>query len=197
MVITISRLYGAGGRSVAKSLSGKLNIPWYDNDFVKKIAAESGYSEEEIIEEGEEISKTQRRLDAVLNSANSYVSSHDEIFKAQRKALISIAKETCIIVGRCGNVILKEEKIPAFNVFLYASKEERIRRMMTQQGLSEAQAAKEQKKHDTFRQNYYDKYTGHRMDDVNDYNLCIDTELMGYDDVAEIIIDFMKKKGWV
>ena len=67
-VITISREYGAGGRSVAKGLSEKLGIPWYDNDFVKLTAEQSGFSEETIKNEGEEISSLSRALDSVLNN---------------------------------------------------------------------------------------------------------------------------------
>ena len=76
-VITISREFGAGGRTIAKGLSKELGIPWYDRDFVRLTAKMSGYSEEEIEDEGETISDSARFLDSILNNMVAYTSSHD------------------------------------------------------------------------------------------------------------------------
>ena len=129
-VITISREYYAGGRSVAKALSEKLGIPWYDQDFVKLASKISGYSEEEIQAEGEEIGKLENIIDNMLSSVNLYTSSHDEINKAEKDAILELAKSPCIIVGRGANATLRDAKIPSFDVLLYADKETRIKRFM-------------------------------------------------------------------
>ena len=121
-VITISREYGALGRTLAAELSERLGIPYYDKDFVKKAADESGYAEEEVKTEGEELKPSSRMLNSILNSAVSYSSSHDAIFKAQKKVVLELAKDPCIIVGRCADHILREAGADVFCIYLYTSK---------------------------------------------------------------------------
>ena len=99
-VIAINREYGAGGRALASILSEKLGIPYYDRDFVQKTIEESGYEKEDVEREGEEMSKSARVFNNILNSAVSYKSSHDEIYKAEKKVILELAKSPCIMVGR-------------------------------------------------------------------------------------------------
>ena len=127
-VITISREYGALGRTLAAELSERLGIPYYDKDFVKKAADESGYAEEEVKTEGEELKPSSRMLNSILNSAVSYSSSHDAIFKAQKKVVLELAKDPCIIVGRCADHILREAGADVFCIYLYAAVKDRIGR---------------------------------------------------------------------
>ena len=74
-VITISREFGAGGHSIARVVSERLGIPYYDRDFAKQAAARSGYSQEDIDREGENLSRSARLLDNILNNSASYFSS--------------------------------------------------------------------------------------------------------------------------
>lgn len=185
-IITISREYYAGGTTVAKGLSERLGIPWYEHDISKLAAKISGYSVEEIKEEGEEISKLDSIIDAMLNGLVSYKSSHDEIFKAQREAVLELAKEPCIIVGRCAGAMLKDENVKTFDIFLYADEEIRLKRAIDVKELSEQDARKHIEKRDAFRRAYYKKYTGHEYNDFHNYSLCIDTGLYSYDKVIEV-----------
>ena len=125
-VITISREYGALGRTLAAKLSERLGIPYYDRDFVKKTAEESGYAVEDVEHEGEELSTSGRMLNKILNSAVSYSSSYDGIYKAQKKVVLQLAQDPCIIVGRCADHILREEGKNVFCVYLYASVKDRL-----------------------------------------------------------------------
>ncbi|MCC6095135.1 MAG: cytidylate kinase-like family protein, partial [Eubacterium sp.] len=127
-VITISRQYAAYGRTVARGLSQKLGIPFYDRDVVRKTAAESGFSEDDINREGENLSRAGKFMNDLLNNAASYPSSHDRIFEAQKAVVLELAKSPCIIVGRCADHILTEAGIPAYKVFLYADEAHRISR---------------------------------------------------------------------
>lgn len=192
-VITISREYAAGGRSIAKGLSEKLGIPWYDGDFVKKTALNSGYSEEEILAEGEELTERQHILDMILNNATDYTSSHDAIFKAQKSVMLDLCKEPCILVGRCGNVILKEAGIQAFHIFLYADTEIRIERATNLLDKKEIDAKKFVEKCDAHRKNYYKVYTGHQMDSAQDYSICLNTGVIDYDSCIEILVNQIKR----
>lgn len=86
-VITISREFGAGGHSIARVVSERLGIPYYDRDFAKQAAARSGYSQEDIDREGENLSRSARLLDNILNNSAGYFSSHDAIYQAQKELI--------------------------------------------------------------------------------------------------------------
>ncbi len=189
-IITISREYGAGGRSVAKKLSEKLGIPWYDRDFVKKTAAASGYTEEEISSEGEAAGTRSRWLNLI--SPMSYESSTDAIFKAQRAVILDMAqKESCIIIGRCANIILREAGIPNLSVFLYADMEDRLKRAAELAENGDMDLKKFVARRDSRREAYYKIYTGHSFGDYHDYNISLDTGRIGYDGCVEIISGIM------
>lgn len=189
-VITISREYAAYGRTIAGALAKELNIPWYDRDFVRKTAEASGYAEEEIKKEGEEMSKGSSLLDKFLGSATAaYSSSYDGIFYAQSKIIVELSKSPCIIIGRCANHVLKEAKIPSFNVYLYGSIEDRVRHAGELGEADGADLVKYIEKRDQLRRNYYKQYTGSEMGDCSNYHLCIDTGRLGVDKSVKMILD--------
>lgn len=186
-VITISRQYYAGGRSVARKLAEALDIPWYDYDLAKLTASISGYQEDVVMNEGEEISRIESALENLVHGV-SFTSSHDEIFSAQRAAVIELSAKPCIIVGRCANAILREEGIKAFDVFLYADIDTRVNRTMENRDIPHDKALKFLKKHDSFRKKYYDRYTGRTYGDYKDYTMMLDTGAIDYETCARIIL---------
>ena len=192
-IITIARQYCSGGTSIAKGLSEKLGIPWYDRDFARITAEKSGYSYEDILIEGEEISGFSSALNSFLNTAAPYTSSFDEIFKAQKEEIIRLSESPCIVIGRCGNAICKEIGIKSFDVLLYGSIERRIERYKEMHP-GKSFDIKDMEKKDAKRQNYYKKYTGHEMKDFSEYNICLDTGEMGYAICTDMLADYLKGK---
>lgn len=191
MVITISREYGAGGRSVAAALAQRFGIEYYDIDFVRLTAKVSGYSEEDIRREGEDMSNRARWINQFLDNMSSYTSSYDAIYQAQREVVVSLAKKPCIIIGRCSNIILAAEKIPSFDVFLYADKAHRMKRAAELGENGETDLGKYVERRDHLRKTYYKTYTKHDLGDYKDYNICLDTGTIGIErsvDVLEQII---------
>lgn len=191
-VITISREYCAGGTSIARGISEKLGIPFYHHDFVKETAANSGYSEADIQREGEDLSHAAKLMDGILNSAVSYSSSHDGIFQAQKETILRLAEEDCIIIGRCSNIILKEAGIPCFNIFLHADMEHRMKRAIELgQNPESSDLKKYVQKRDNLRETYYKTYTGHVLGDYHNYDISLDTGVLGYDTCIEILADLI------
>lgn len=187
LIVTVSREYGAGGRTIAKGLSEKLGIPWYDRDFVKYTAQASGYSEEDIFEEGEELTDSARFLDTILNNMSAYTSSHDAIFQAQKEAILALSKESCILVGRCANKILQEAGIKSFDIFLHADKAVRIQRCIDKAQDSVKNMEKYVDRKDELRRNYYRKYTKDEISQAQDYTVCLDTGMVDYDTCIEVL----------
>lgn len=190
-IITIAREYCAGGTSIAKGLSERLGIPWYDRDFARITAEKSGYTYEEVLNEGEEISGFSSALNSFLNSAAPYTSSYDAIFNAQKEEIIKLSETPCIVIGRCGNFICQDAKINSFDIFLYADIEKRIERHK-EINPDEEYDQKAMEKKDSKREHYYKKYTGHELGDYRDYNICLDTGTIGYEKCIDLLAGLLE-----
>ncbi len=192
-VITINREYGAGGRALAEILSDKLGIPYYDKDFVVKTMDESGFDKEDVEREGEEMSKPSQVLHNLLNSTVSYSSSHDAIYNAEKRVILKLAENPCIMVGRCANSILKEAGIDTVSIYLHAPLDMRIKRAEELNEYGELTPEKFTEQHDSKRRTYYKQYTGHEIFDATDYTFCFDAGKVGIPLCAEIVINMLNE----
>ena len=193
-VITISREYGALGRTLAKKLSEKLGIPYYDRDFVTKTAEESGYTVEDINREGEDLSPSGKFLDNILNSTVSYSSSHDAIFKAQKKVILELSESPCIIVGRCADHILREAGVDVFCIYLYASVKSRLAHAKELGEYGHMNLEKYIEKRDKLRKTYYKQYTGCEMGNANNYTICFDTGRISTAACADAVLGILSRE---
>ena len=184
-VITISREFGAGGHSIARVVSERLGIPYYDRDFAKQAAARSGYSQEDIDREGENLSRSARLLDNILN-----------IYQAQKELILQFAAEQdCIIIGRCSNLILRNAGIPSLDIFLHADVNLRTEHIQKLGLNGKEDPRKYLTKMDNLRETYFKTYTKHELGTYHDYDLCLDTGSLGYDNCIEIITSLAKQQG--
>ena len=191
-VITIGREYCAYGRTVAAALSERLGIPYYDKDFIRQTVIESGFSEDDVKEEGETMTGFSKLLDDFLNTTASYPSSYDRIFEAQSDVILELAQTPCIIVGRCANHVLDKHNIESFHIFLYADLPHRMKRAAElHPDLDEEHLKKVIKKQDTLRQTYYKNYTGEDIRYFNNYNICIDTGKIGIDQTVDLLAELL------
>ena len=199
-VITIGRQFGSGGRYVGRMLAEKLGIPFYDKELLSEAAKQSGICEE-IFEDHDE--KPTRSLlfnlvtgMQVHGDAGSYYMDmplNHKIFLAQFDAIRSIAdKGPCVIIGRCGDYILREYD-NLFRVFIHANKEARIKRILSKGLCDEKKVSDFITKRDKQRANYYNFYSNKRWDDLSNYHLTIDSSEFDIDEVAEIIITAIGK----
>jgi len=189
-VITITREYSAYGRTVARALSEKYGIPFYDKDFIKETAAQSGYTEEEIRREGEEMSKGSRFMNSLLNTAMTYSSSYDNIFTAECEVILKLAAKPCIIVGRCADYVLKNAGVDCFSVYLYADQSVRLARaaeLDENAGKSEDEIKKYLHRTDILRATYYKEYTGQEIDRCKNYDMLLDIGKIGVENCIDII----------
>ena len=187
-IITINREYGAGGRSLASILSDRLGIPYYDQEFVVKTMAESGYDEELVEREGEEVSRTSQVLNNFLNSSVSYKSSYDAIYAAEKKVILKLVEEPCIIVGRCANMILKDAGIDTMSIYLHAPMDKRLKRAIEIREEGEEPTAKLVEDHDKKRRTFYKQYTGSELYDASNYTFCFDVGKISIPQCADIIL---------
>lgn len=193
-VITIGREYGAGGRTIAAALSEKLGIPYYDKDFVVKTAKESGYSEDEIDKEGEQMNHMNEFMNSLLNNSAAYTSSFDAIYNAQKNVIMDLAKSPCIIVGRCADYILRKAGVEAFNIFLFADLDKKVARAAELPENKDIHDIKKTVlKRDELRNTYYKHYTGEDMRYYKQYDICLDTGVIGIDKCVDILVNVLTK----
>ena len=189
VVITISREYGSGGRYVGRLVAEKLGLKLYDKEFIQRLSEKTGLS-------SEYIEKEEQKRTALDNLDTPYagVSNTDSLFIEESNLIKELAqKESCVIVGRCADFILKDTK-NVFNVFIYSSMENKIKRATEFYGLSNKEAEKEIKRINKLRSNHYKYYTGNNWGEASNYDLCINSDTFGVEKTADLISDIILKE---
>lgn len=172
-VITIGREHGSGGHMVARKLSEILGIPCYDREMITLAAKDSGLSEE-IIKLHEQ-KKTSSFLYSLSMSAHTLPIS-DMVYIAQSNVIKNLAKtESCIIVGRCADYILKEFE-NCFNLFIYAPFEHRMARVREHYGIADKNLERYITRKDRERADYYQFNTHAKWGDYKNYDLMLNSE---------------------
>lgn len=191
IVFTISREYGSGGRYVGRLIADKLGIKLYDKDFIIKVAEETGLSEEYI-----ENNEQKRNVLASLNNGYySGLNNSDELFIKESNLIKEIAdKESCVIIGRCSDFILKDKK-DVIKIFIYSNMEDKIERATKIYGLNKEKAEKEIKNIDKLRANHYKYYTGTDWKKFSNYDICINSDLFGVEKTAELICNMIENNN--
>ncbi len=193
-IITVGRQYGSGGRYVAKLLAERLEIPYYDKELLAEVAKDSGIGKD-LLEEHDE-KNTRNFLFSMMSGSQPFADSgamymdmplNHRIFLAQFDTIRRIAGEgPCVIVGRCADYVLRDEP-HVLNVFIKASQEERIRRVVKYYGVDPLKAEEKLRKADKQRASYYNYYATNTWGDVNNYDLCVDTGTLGIEGSVELI----------
>ena len=189
VVITLSREYGSGGRYIGKLIAQKLVIKLYDKEFIIKVAEETGLSEQYI----KENEQKRNVLDVLNNGYYSDMNNSDELFVKESELIKEVsAKEPCVIVGRCADQILKDNK-NVLKVFIYSNMEDKINRAVKYYGMDKKKAEKEISRIDKLRGNHYKYYTGKEWKDFSNYDICINSDKLGVEKAADLIIDMAKQ----
>lgn len=184
-VITISREFGSGGRTIGKKVAEKLDIPCYDNELLEKIAAESGFEEEYIRDAGE------YAPGGVLSSAFSHRSAGpnnaDYLWRIQYRLVTELAEQgPCVIVGRCADYILRD-KADCLRVFVHADLSFRARRIVEEYGEREASPEQRLKDKDKRRAAYHRFYTDMKWGHAQNYDITLNSGTLGIDKCVDII----------
>ena len=184
-VITISREFGSGGRTIGKMVAQNLNIPCYDAEIIHKIAQESGFSEGYIQEAGE---YTPGGVLANVFSNRAYgPTNEDYLWKIQYQIITDLAqKGPCVIVGRCADYILRDSA-DCLKVFIHAGLDFRAKRIVEVYGELEASPEQRLKDKDKRRAAYHRFYTNMKWGQSQNYHIALDSGALGLERCAEII----------
>ncbi|MEI0798137.1 cytidylate kinase-like family protein [Brachyspira intermedia] len=202
IIITISRQYGSGGRNIGKLIANKLNINFYDKEFVEIVAKRTGINKQYLENMEEKFTNDNLFFSAFHKehfsspfSGQIKYSTLDTMFEIQSEVIKDIAnKGSCVIIGRCANFILKNTGHKCFNVFVHAPNKDRIERITKEYGVKIEDAETQLINTDKYRSNYYKYYTGMEWGNMINYNLTIDSGYFNEENVCNIIIEAAKKR---
>ena len=197
LIINVGRQFGSGGKDVALEIGKILGINVYDNELIIKAAQKSGFSSEIFTQNDEK--KTLFQMGAfvtnsLLGIADNYV-GENEIFRVQSEAIKDIAdKESAVIIGRCSDYILRDRG-NTLDVFITSPMKERVKRIAKRMNLNDKDAENLILKKDKGRESYYNYFTFCNWGVADNYDLCVDSSILGIRGTAELIVDFLRRQG--
>lgn len=184
-VITISREFGSGGRTIGKKVAEKLGIPCYDSEIIQKIAEETGYAPEYVKEAGEYASGS--FLSSAFSNRTFGPTNEDILWNHQYRVITELAeKGPCVIVGRCADYILRD-KADCLKVFIHADMAFRAKRIVEVYGEREQSPEERLRDKDKRRAAYHRFYTNMKWGHAQNYHLTLDSGVLGIDKCVEII----------
>ena len=198
ITVAINREYGSGGKNIGMMLSENLGIPYYDKDILKLAADESGINEALFRKHDEDadtgLFKIARPIyrGELLTSDSRDFTSEKNLFNYQAKIIKGLSDtESCIIVGRCADFILKGRP-NVVSVFICAPKEYLMEQAAKRKSLTGRDLDRYIDKINRNRSEYYTRYTGQVWSDVHHYDLCLDSSKLTAEKCVELIKGYMK-----
>ncbi len=202
-IITISRGYGSGGRTIGIMLSKMLGVEYYDRDLIRIASIESGINETLFAQSDEKVKASMRLRSAggpnyfsgdMISAESPNFLSDKNLFNFQAQVIKDLAnRESCIIIGRAADYILQDHP-HAIHVNIQAEFDDMVRSAMEVTGLPEKEAQKTVRRINKERADYYYYYTGRRWDDELNYDLSLNTSRMSRELCAKTIVAYMNLK---
>ena len=195
-IITISREFGSGGRTLGRMVAEKLGIPFYDKELVDQIALESGFAPKFVEEHGEHSPSgslfsyafAPQGIPGVMNG----LSTADFLWNVQCSVILQLAeKGPCVIVGRNADYILKDHP-EALHVYVFADVPYRAERIVRLYGESEKTPEQRLAEKDKRRRVNYHHYTGRTWGQAQNYDICLDTGVLGIEQCRDIIVGIVE-----
>ena len=184
-IITISREFGSGGRTIGKAVAQKLGIPCYDAELITEMAKQSGFAEDYVREAGEYAPGG--LLNSMFTSRAGGPTNEDILWQIQCNIVAQLAKKgPCVIVGRCGDYILRDRP-DVLKVFVHADMAFRAKRIMEVYGQREESPEQRLKEKDKRRSTYYRFYTGRKWGQLDTYDLMLNSGILGIEKCTELI----------
>lgn len=191
-IVTIARQFGSMGRPIARLVSEKLGIEYYDREIVEMASKNLNLPVSTISGIEESAKSAFFNMNYPLGLGTNEI--QDSIFAAQRKIIVDLAeKGPCIIVGRCADYILKDHK-NIMNIFIYAPYEARMTNCVEKLDMGPSEAKKMIASVDKARESYHRQYCGYSMSDKEYKHIMIDSSLLGIEGTCESLSDMIKKK---
>lgn len=184
-VITISRQFGSGGRTIGKEVAAKLGIPCYDQKLIELIAKESGFSTSTVAELDEHSVKRKLFPDRA-DQARHNIYLQRALWNVQEKAILNLALQgSCVIVGRCAGHILQDTD--CLRAYIHADESLRAQRIVDVYGETGEDPLRRIRDKDKRRREYYQQYTGKKWGDAANFHIALDSGKLGIETCVNIL----------
>lgn len=201
-IITINRECGSGGGEIARMLGNKLSVKVYDRKILDSVAQQFDLSVEKI--ERIKAQKTTwwddfcrfyQQFGAVSSSDDTLLEATPlSVYHAEARLMRELAaKESCIIIGRAGFHVFRDEP-NAVHILIIADKDARIDRIAHKQNLSREEAEKVINDIDNRRDTFVKNVTEKSRLDAHNYDLVINITGMNPEQVTEFLAGIIKYK---
>ncbi len=200
-IITISREFGSGGREIGKKLADELGIPFYDKELLARASKDSGICED-LFYRNDESHNNSLLYSLVMGTfptngqgkIRADMPLNHKLFLAQFDAIKKIAEEgPCVIVGRCADYVLREEE-NVIHFFIRADLASKKKRILERYDIEKDKAFDFIKKTDKNRANYYNYYSDMKWGEASNYDLCINSSILGIDETVKFLKSFVEAK---
>lgn len=206
MIITISRQYLAGADKVAKRVADELGWLVVDDAFIEALAERSGFDPEDVKGLEERVPSFMERFaqSSALSIPEFLISAPDATFEPEAIKLAHVTRDLVtelgrrdrvVLVGRAAAAVLARER-DAIHVWLVASIEYRVREAIRRYGMSESEARAAVAARDTSRARYHRELYDRVWADPVNYHFVLNTELLGTEGAAEMILARARALGW-
>ena len=194
-VITISRLCGSGGSTVARILANKLQIPLYDRYLISETsdAAEALQAPTSDIKKADSLFNAAQDIYAgsSLPPEGSEPTTNRALFQKQAEIIHNLADtKSCIIIGRCADYVLRDHP-NVIRVFITSDEKSCIEHEAQRVGISKRDARSLVEKHNHERAEYYRYYTGQDWSYAQNYDLCLNTATLSYESCANMAMEYL------
>lgn len=203
LIVTIGRQYGSGGSEIGKRLAEDLGLHCYDKEILRMNSNESGIKESYFHLADERAGN--RLLYKIISgltpemgapSFGSDLVSADNLFRFQSEVIRKLAaEESCVIIGRCADYVLEGTK-GLVRIFLYADMEDRVERIRSKNLYESGDVVKNIRRIDKERRDYHRYYTGRSWEDVANYDVMLNTSVLGVEGTVEAIKDYIRRRGF-
>ena len=200
-VITITRGYGSGGRTIGQMLAKELGIGYYDRELLRMASDECGINEQLFAKADEQVKnsllykivKKTYKGELIPPDSEDFI-SNDNLFNYQAKVIRELAEsESCVIVGRCADYILKDMD-NVIRVFVHAPLTSCIDRLEEMYGEDRKDLEKKIISIDKRRAAYYEYFTGTHWNNAENYDLCVNTSSLSFEKGVEVIKSYLDIK---
>lgn len=193
-LITIDGEYGSGANEIAKKVADKLQYEFYDEKLIELMSLEGKLKAEDIKKDD---SFLQGTIYDLYRQNYSYsqedIATNDAAFLLDSRTIREIAKnKKAIIFGKCGDFVL--EDFPKLSVFIYASNDFKEERILNTYNVKKEKLELKMNRENNRRANHYSRNTGKTWGEISNYDICINSSVFDFENIANLIVDMSKNK---
>ncbi len=191
LIISVGREYGSGGHEIAEKLSKHYGIQLFDHNLLDEIAAKKNLNMDHLkgLDEKHKNPLSSRTVRGFSSSPEENL-LYLQFDYLREKA---DAGESFVIVGRCGETILKQYD-SLVSIFVLGDRDKKIERIMRLYQLTESQAVRKIREKDIKRRRYHNSFCDRKWGDSRNYDISLNSSKLGIDDTVELLTDYIDKR---